>query len=80
MNKQNTYELLVYLLEWEGRDFLKKNKPTYSILLVPDVEIEEAQECIEWMEQDLSIRNEDNEPGHIYYNCLVLLKDFLNES
>ena len=80
MNKQTTYELLVYLLEWEGRDFLKKNKPTYSILLVPDVEIEEAQECIEWMEQDESIRNEDNEPGHIYYNCLILLKDFLNES
>lgn len=78
MNKQNTYELLVYLLEWEGRDFLKKNKITYSILLVPDVEIEEVQGCIEWMEQDLSIRNEDNEPGHIYYNCLILLKDFLN--
>ena len=80
MNKQTTYELLEYLLEWEGRDFLKKYEPTYSILLHPVVDLEEVEEVIEWMKQDKSIRNEDNEPGHIYYNCLVLLKDFLNES
>lgn len=78
MNNQNTYELLVYLLEWEGRDFLHKYKPTYSILLTPEADLEEVEDVIGWMEQDLSIRNEDDEPGHIYYNCVVLLKDYLN--
>ena len=80
MNKQTTYELLEYLLEWEGRDFIDKVAPSYSILLHPVDDLEEVEEVIEWMKQDESIRNEDNEPGHIYYNCLVLLKDFLNES
>lgn len=79
MNKQSTYELLEYLLEWEGRDFLKMNNPFYSILLHPVEDIKEVQEIIDWMIQDESIRNEDGEPGHIYYNCLVLLKDYLNE-
>lgn len=79
MNKQTTYELLEYLLEWEGRDFLTNYKPTYSILLHPVDDLEEVEETIEWMKQDESIRNEDGEPGHIYYNCLVLLKDYLND-
>lgn len=78
MNKQTTYELLEYLLEWEGRDFIDKVNPSYSILLHPVDDLEEVEEVIEWMKQDENIRNEDGEPGHIYYNCLVLLKDYLN--
>jgi len=83
MNKQNVEELLEYILSSEGEDFeewycsiLDKK---IDVIKYPFVELEQVVNLIEEIEQEKELWNEYDKVGHIYYNCLILLKDYLND-
>ena len=83
MNKDNTEELLEYLLESEGGAFeawfyliLEKE---IKVIKHPFVEVEEVEELINEISSHKELWNEYDKVGHIYYNCLILLKDYLND-
>lgn len=83
MNKQNVEELLEYILASEGKDFeewycsiLDKE---IEVIKHPFVEVEQVVNLIEEIEQEKKLWNKFDEVGHIYYNCLILLKDYLND-
>lgn len=83
MNKQNTEELLEYVLASEGEDFegwycLILDKEI-DVIKHPFVELKQVVDLIEEIEQEKELWNEYDKVGHIYYNCLILLKDYLNE-
>lgn len=83
MNKQNTKELLEYLLASEGEDF----EEWYSSILEipieviehPFIELSEVESLLEELKQKKELLNEQGDVAHIYFNCLVLLKDYLND-
>lgn len=82
MNKPNLEELLEYLLESEGNDFeewyyniLEKE---IKVIKHPFVEPKQVDDLIEEITLNKELWNEYDKVGHIYFNCLVLLKDYLN--
>lgn len=83
MNKQNVEELLEYILASEGEDF----EEWYSSMLEipidvikhPFVELSEVESLLEELKQEKELLNEQGDVAHIYFNCLVLLKDYLND-
>ena len=83
MNKQNVEELLEYILPSKGEDFeewycsiLDKK---IDVIKHPFVELKQVVNLIEEIEQEKKLWNEYDKVGHIYYNCLILLIDYLND-
>lgn len=82
MNLDNIEEILEFGLASEGEDFeewyFNVLEEQIGVFKHPFVELEDVQDLITHLESQRELWNEYNKVGHIYYNYLLLLKDYLD--